>query len=181
AACLSVLTDEQYFMGCKDYLEQARAACSVPVLRKDFMIDPYQVYEARSIGADCILLIVAALGKGQMNELYSLARELGMDVLIEVHDGDELQRALDVGPHLVGINNRDLHTFDTSLQTTFDLLGDIPDHCLVVTESGIHTRTDVCTMRDHGVHAFLVGEALMREDDPGKALRALFMQGNTER
>lgn len=179
AACLSVLTDEQYFMGCKDYLEQARAACSLPVLRKDFMIDPYQVYEARAIGADCILLIVAALGDGQMSELYSLSHELGMDVLIEVHNGDELQRALDLSPHLVGINNRDLHTFETSLQTTLDLLGYIPDQCLVVTESGIHTSEDVCMLRDHDVHAFLVGEAFMREKHPGDALESLFMQWKT--
>ena len=174
AACLSVLTDRQFFQGSIDYLKQARAACELPVLRKDFMIDPYQVYEARAIGADCILLIAACLGNGQMNELEAVAHSLDMAVLVEVHDGAELQRALKLKTPLVGINNRNLRTFEVSLDTTLGLLKDVPADRLLVTESGIHTREDVRRMRDAGVNAFLVGEAFMRADEPGEALAALF-------
>jgi indole-3-glycerol phosphate synthase len=174
AACLSVLTDVDFFQGSAEYLKQARAACQLPVLRKDFMIDPYQVYEARAMGADCILLIVAALDDGRMSELAGLAGELGMDVLVEVHDGDELERALKLPLPMVGINNRNLRTFETTLQTTLDLLERIPDDRIVVTESGILAPEDVSLMRDHGVHSFLVGEAFMRADDPGARLRELF-------
>jgi len=174
AACLSVLTDVDFFQGSIEYLKQARAACELPVLRKDFMIDPYQVYEARAMGADCILLIAAALNDGRMSELAGLAGELGMDVLVEVHDGDELDRALKLPLPMVGINNRNLRTFETSLQTTLDLLERIPDDRIVVTESGILAPEDVALMRRHGVHSFLVGEAFMRADDPGARLRELF-------
>jgi len=174
AACLSVLTDVDFFQGTIEYLKQARAACELPVLRKDFMIDAYQVYEARAMGADCILLIAAALDDGQMSELAGLAGELGMDVLVEVHDGDELDRALQLPLPMVGINNRNLRTFETSLQTTLDLLERIPDDRIVVTESGILAPDDVALMRRHGVHSFLVGEAFMRADDPGARLRELF-------
>jgi indole-3-glycerol phosphate synthase len=174
AACLSVLTDIDFFQGADQYLRDARAACALPVLRKDFVLDPYQVYESRVLGADCILLIAAALGDQQMSELYGLARELGMDVLVEVHNGDELNRALALDLDMIGINNRDLHTFDTRLQTTLDLLSDIPADCLVVTESGIHTTEDVQHMRENGVNAFLVGEAFMRAADPGTRLAELF-------
>lgn len=174
AACLSVLTDVQYFQGSYDYLRQARAACSLPVLRKDFMIDPYQIIHARAIGADCILLIVAALGLSQLKEFESLAEELGMDVLVEVHDRAELEIALQMNTSLVGINNRNLRSFETSLQTTLDLLPLIPEGKRVVTESGILTAEDVKLMRDNGVDAFLVGEAFMRAPDPGVALQSLF-------
>ncbi len=174
AACLSVLTDADFFQGHEDYLKQARAACSLPVIRKDFIIDPYQVYEARAMGADCILLIVAALGDVMLLELSQLADQLGMDVLVEVHDAQELQRALSLPLKLIGINNRNLRTFDTSLQTTIDLLADIGDDRIVVTESGIHSVDDVKLMRDHNVNAFLVGEAFMRADDPGQQLKSLF-------
>ncbi len=174
ASCLSVLTDVDFFQGADDYLKQARAACDLPVIRKDFMIDSYQVYEARAMGADCILLIVAVLTDEQMHTLYTLARELGMDVLIEVHDAKELQRALPLEAELVGINNRNLRTFKTSLSTTIDLLTQIPDDRIVVTESGIHSHKDVKLMRDHQVNAFLVGEAFMRADDPGAELKTLF-------
>jgi len=174
AACLSVLTDSDFFQGHEDYLQQASAACQLPVLRKDFIIDPYQVYEARAIGADCILLIVAALDDARLLELSRLARDLGMDVLVEVHDGDELQRALPLPTSLVGINNRDLRSFETSLQVTLDLLDDIPGDRVVITESGIHQAADVQLMRDHSVHSFLVGEAFMRADDPGAELKRLF-------
>ena len=174
AACLSVLTDADFFQGHEDYLKQARAACSLPVIRKDFIIDPYQVYEARAMGADCILLIVAALGDVMLLELSQLADQLGMDVLIEVHDAQELQRALSLPLKLIGINNRNLRTFDTSLQTTIDLLADIGDDRIVVTESGIHSVDDVKLMRDSNVNAFLVGEAFMRADDPGQQLKSLF-------
>jgi len=174
ASCLSVLTDQDFFQGHEDYLMAARAACELPVIRKDFIVDPYQVVEARAIGADCILLIVAALEDEALAELHAQARSLGMDVLVEVHDRDELERALRLDLELVGINNRDLRTFDTSLDTTLELLELIPAGCLVVTESGIHTREDVALMRQHDVHAFLVGEAFMRKPDPGQGLRELF-------
>lgn len=174
ACCLSVLTDVDYFQGSNDYLRQARAACTLPVIRKDFIIDPYQVYEARAIGADCILLIAAALDDEVMAELYQLARQLDMDVLIEVHDQAELQRALRLDTRLVGINNRNLHTFEVSLDNTFELLDQIPAGCTVVTESGILSRDDVAAMRAHRVNAFLVGEAFMRADDPGQQLQTLF-------
>jgi indole-3-glycerol phosphate synthase len=173
ASCLSVLTDSEYFQGHEVFLTQARSACSLPVIRKDFIVDPYQVMEARAIGADCILLIVAALDDGQLTSLYAAARAQGMDVLVEVHDGDELERALQLDLELVGINNRNLRSFDTSLDTTIELLPRVPDGCLVVTESGIHTRADIKLMRDHDVHAFLIGEAFMRAADPGKALAEL--------
>jgi indole-3-glycerol phosphate synthase len=176
AACLSVLTDIDFFQGADSYLQEARAACALPVLRKDFTVDPFQVVEARAIGADAILLIVAALEDGQMHELAHTAKEFGLDVLVEVHDRAELDRTLDMELNLVGINNRDLHTFDTSLATTLDLLSYIPDDCLVVTESGIHTEEDVRLMRDGGVDTFLVGEAFMRAPEPGEKLRELFFR-----
>jgi len=174
AACLSVLTDIDFFQGSDEYLQQARAACELPVIRKDFIIDPYQVTEARVIGADCILLIVACLEDKQMHELCSLATELGMDVLVEVHDADEMHRALELDIPLLGINNRNLRTFETSLNTTIELLHQIPDDRIVVTESGIHSREDVEHMRKHDVNTFLVGEAFMREDVPGQKLQELF-------
>lgn len=177
AACLSVLTDKDFFQGSEEYLQQARAACSLPVIRKDFIVDPYQVTEARAIGADCILLIVACLQDTQMIELDAAARELGMDVLVEVHNREELDRALQLDNRLVGINNRNLHTFETTLQTTFDLLPHIPDDRMVVTESSIHTVADVQSMREQGVNSFLVGEAFMRAAQPGEKLRELFFQG----
>jgi indole-3-glycerol phosphate synthase len=176
AACLSVLTDIDFFQGADAYLQQARSATVLPVLRKDFVIDPYQIYEARALGADCILLIVAALKEhaGLMAQLESVAHDLGMAVLVEVHDAPELELALQLQTPLVGVNNRDLHTFSTSLQTTVDLLASMPDNRLVVTESGISTREDVAAMRARGVEAFLVGEAFMRKPDPGEALLSLF-------
>ena len=174
AACLSVLTDAQFFQGAPDYLKLARAACSLPVLRKDFLIDPYQVYEARSYGADAILLIVAALDHGLMAELEAIALELGMSVLVEVHDADELTAALRLKTALLGINNRNLRTFETSLQTTIDLLPRISPDKLVITESGILNVEDVKRMRDYNVNAFLVGEAFMRAPDPGFELHRLF-------
>ncbi|MDB5909796.1 MAG: indole-3-glycerol-phosphate synthase [Massilia sp.] len=174
AACLSVLTDVNFFQGSVAYLQQARAACEIPVLRKDFMVDMYQVYEARAMGADAILLIVAALDHGLMAELEACAMELGMDVLVEVHDVDELDAALMLRTPLVGINNRNLRTFETSLQTTIGLLPRIPGNRLVVTESGIMGPDDVKRMRDAKVHAFLVGEAFMRAPDPGVELARLF-------
>lgn len=174
AACLSILTDADFFQGHEDYLKQARAACDLPVIRKDFIIDPYQVYEARAMGADCILLIVAALGDTMLQELNQLAKQLGMDVLVEVHDAHELERAMRLPLNLIGINNRDLRTFEASLQTTIDLLANIDDGRIVVTESGIHTVDDVKLMRDNQVHAFLIGEACMRANEPGQALKALF-------
>ncbi|KAB7767116.1 MULTISPECIES: indole-3-glycerol phosphate synthase TrpC [Xanthomonas] len=174
AACLSVLTDEDFFQGHDRYLQQARDACTLPVLRKDFTIDPYQVYEARTLGADCILLIVAALDDLQLAELSSLALQLGMDVLVEVHDIDELERALQVPAPLIGINNRNLRTFEVSLQTTLSMQNAVPRDRLLVTESGILGPDDVALMRGAGVHAFLVGEAFMRAEEPGEALRQLF-------
>lgn len=174
AACLSVLTDEQYFQGSNDYLKQARAACTLPVLRKDFMVDPYQIFEARAIGADAILLIVAALSDSQLQEFESVAHELNMDVLVEVHGGDELERALKLKTPLLGINNRNLRTFEVSLQNTIELLPNIPKGKRIVTESGILQKGDVDLMRSHDIHAFLVGEAFMRAADPGKALADLF-------
>lgn len=174
AACLSVLTDMQYFQGAYDHLRQARAACALPVLRKDFMIDPYQIIHARAIGADCILLIVAALSLNQLLEFESLAHELGMDVLVEVHDKAELETALNMKSTMLGINNRNLRTFETNLQNTIDLLEYIPEDKLVITESGILNVEDVKTMRSHNVNAFLVGEAFMRQPDPGVALEQLF-------
>lgn len=174
AACLSVLTDEQYFKGCTEFLKEARSACTLPVIRKDFMVDPYQIYEARAMGADAILLIVSALSDQQLEEFESLAMQLQMDVLVEVHGADELQRALLLKSPLLGINNRDLKTFEVSLQNTIDLLDDIPKEKRIVTESGILAKKDVDFMREHQVHAFLVGEAFMRAENPGQALEALF-------
>ena len=174
ASCLSVLTDHDFFQGHEDYLKVARASCSLPVLRKDFMVDPYQIYESRMIGADCILLIVSALTDSQLNEFSALAQELGMDVLVEVHGVDELERALPVKGALLGINNRNLHTFEVSLNNTFDLLPAIAEDRLVITESGIHTTEDVHAMFSKGINAFLVGEAFMRQDNPGEGLQKLF-------
>jgi len=174
AACISVLTDRDFFQGHDDYLLAARDACSLPVLRKEFIIDSYQVFEARVLGADCILLIVAALDDDALTKLYVLSGELGMDTLVEVHDQSELERAMRLDLDMIGINNRNLHTFETQLSTTLDLLDQIPGDCLVVTESGIHSSEDVKLMRDHGVNSFLVGEAFMRAHEPGSELRALF-------
>jgi len=174
ATCLSILTDQQYFQGHNDYLKVARKVSGLPVIRKDFIIDPYQVYQARAIGADCILLIVAALDQNNLIELAELANELNMDVLVEVHDANELQRALELPCPLVGINNRNLRTFEVSLQTTIDLLSEIPADKIVVTESAIHCKEDVQLMRSHNVNAFLVGEAFMRVPEPGEMLQQLF-------
>ena len=174
AACLSVLTDATYFQGSVDYLKQARAACNLPVIRKDFIVDAYQVYEARAMGADCILLIVGALELHQMQALEALAHELGMAVLVESHDGKELAAALTLKTSLIGINNRDLRTFNVSLLTTTELLKIVPPGKRVITESGILSRADVLHMRDHDVHSYLVGEAFMRAPDPGAALAELF-------
>ena len=174
AACLSVLTDVDFFHGDDAYLQQAREACVLPVLRKDFVVDPYQVLEARALGADCILLIVAALDDPRMAELALLAGDLGMDVLVEVHDIDELERALQIPARLLGINNRNLHTFEVSLDTTLAMRNAVPRDRILVTESGIASTLDVRRMRQAGVDAFLVGEAFMREDDPGSALHRLF-------
>ena len=174
ASCLSVLTDVDYFQGADSYLREARAACELPVLRKDFTVDPYQVIEARAIGADAVLLIVAALADDQMRELSAVAAQVGVDVLVEVHDRAELERALELETPLIGINNRDLHTFETRLETTLELLPYIPGDRLVVTESGIHTAEDVALMRNHQVYGFLVGEAFMRAPEPGEKLREMF-------
>ncbi len=174
AACLSVLTDAQFFQGSADFLKQARASCDLPVLRKDFMVDPYQVYEARVMGADCILLIAACLDDAQMKEMEAVARSLDMAVLVEVHDAEELNRALKLKTPLVGINNRNLRTFEVSLDTTLGMMKDVPADRILVTESGILSIADVQKMREAHVHAFLVGEAFMRAADPGKALADLF-------
>ncbi|MBU0587947.1 MAG: indole-3-glycerol phosphate synthase TrpC [Gammaproteobacteria bacterium] len=174
AACLSVLTDKQFFQGSVDYLKQARASCQLPVLRKDFMVDPYQIYEARAMGADCILLIAACLDDAQMVELEAIARSLDMAVLVEVHDRAELMRALRLKTPLIGVNNRNLRTFEVTLDTTLSLLKEVPSDRLLVTESGVQTRDDVLRLGAAGVHAFLVGEAFMRAADPGEALFALF-------
>ncbi|PCJ31023.1 MAG: indole-3-glycerol-phosphate synthase [Gammaproteobacteria bacterium] len=175
AACLSVLTDHDFFQGHEFYLQEARAACSLPVIRKDFIVDPYQVFEARAISADAILLIVSALNDKQLLELSDLAMQLDMDVLVEVHNLEELERALILNLPLIGINNRNLSTFETSLDTTLDLLGRIPENHTVITESGIHTPKDVALMREHYVNGFLVGEAFMRADNPGEKLSELFL------
>lgn len=175
AACLSVLTDERFFQGRAEYLALARAASGLPALRKDFIVDPYQVYEARALGADCILLIVAGLEQPRMQDLEALALELGMAVLVEVHDRDELERALRLSTPLLGINNRNLRSFETSLSTTLSLLPQVPAGRLAVTESGIRSREDVIALRAAGVHAFLVGEAFMRAKNPGKALEEIFL------
>lgn len=174
AACLSVLTDRDYFQGHEDYLQAARKACGLPVIRKDFLVDPYQIYEARSINADCVLLIVSALSKMQLQDLEGIAHELGMDVLVEVHDGEELETALTMNTPLVGINNRNLHTFDLTLETTYGLLPYVPADRLLVTESGILGRDDVDAMRARNVNAFLVGETFMRAEEPGDELAKLF-------
>lgn len=174
AACLSVLTDKQFFQGGADFLKQARASCDLPVLRKDFMIDIYQIYEARAMGADAILLIAACLDDQQMADMEAVARGLDMAVLVEVHDSAELTRALKLKTRLLGINNRNLKTFEVSLQTTLDMLPNVPSDRLLITESGILSRQDVMRMRDAQVHAFLVGEAFMRASDPGEALAELF-------
>nr|WP_242700005.1 indole-3-glycerol phosphate synthase TrpC [Delftia sp. SD083] len=174
AACLSVLTDKQFFQGSVDYLKQARASCHLPVLRKDFMVDPYQIYESRAMGADCVLLIAACLDDAQMAEMEQIAHSLDMAVLVEVHDGAELDRALRLKTPLVGINNRNLRSFEVSIQTTLDLQKNVPADRLLVTESGIGSREDVKAMRDAGIHSFLVGEAFMRAKEPGEALAKLF-------
>ena len=174
ASCLSVLTDVDFVHGCDNYLVEARAACKLPVLRKDFTVDPYQVFEARALGADCILLIVAALEDGALRELCSLGNQVGLDVLVEVHDGEELERALKLPTKLIGINNRNLRDFHTSLDTTLDLIPAVPKDRLLITESGIRNEDDVLTMRAEGVHAFLVGETFMRAEDPGAELERLF-------
>ncbi|VAW66506.1 Indole-3-glycerol phosphate synthase [hydrothermal vent metagenome] len=178
AACLSILTDADFFQGCAEYLMQAREVTRLPVIRKDFIIDPYQVYEARAMNADCILLIVSAMddknGDAMMNELLSLAHQLQMDVLMEVHDREEMQRAIDSGARLIGINNRNLRTFEVSLQTTLDMLDMLPDERILVTESGVHIAEDVKLMRNHQVNVFLVGEAFMRAEQPGEKLAELF-------
>ena len=176
ATCLSVLTDIDFFQGADAYLPEARSACALPVIRKDFTIDPYQIWEARALGADAILLIASCLEFAQLQELYGVAEEAGLDALIEVHDRSELEEALQLEPKLIGINNRDLHTFETDLATTLNLLADIPEHIQVVTESGIHTTGDVMRMRSAGVSTFLVGEAFMRVADPGSELRRLFSE-----
>ena len=174
AACLSVLTDKDFFQGSSDYLRQARASCTLPVLRKDFMVDAYQIYESRAMGADAVLLIAACLSDGQMAEFEQIARGLDMAVLVEVHDAEELQRALKLKTPLIGINNRNLKTFEVSLDATISMLADVPKDRLLITESGITTPADVVRMREAGVNAFLVGEAFMRANEPGEALAKLF-------
>ncbi len=179
AACLSVLTDVQFFQGSAEFLGQARGACNLPVLRKDFMVDEYQIVESRAMGADCVLLIAACLDDTCMSDLEAAAMELGMDVLVEVHDGHELDRALRLRTPLLGINNRNLHTFEVSLDTTLSLLSQVPSDRLLITESGILTAADIRRMRSAGIHAFLVGEAFMRAADPGAALAELFFERAT--
>jgi indole-3-glycerol phosphate synthase len=174
ATCLSILTDRKYFQGSNDYLLAGRSASTLPVIRKDFMIDPYQIAESRALGADCILLIVAALQQSRLEELAAYANELKLDILVEVHNAEELERALRIDANLIGINNRNLHTFDTSLQTTLDLVPLVPDDKVIITESGINTRDDIKTMIDQGVFGFLVGETFMRAPDPGQKLQELF-------
>ena len=174
AACLSVLTDQSYFQGSTDFLKQARASCDLPVLRKDFMVDLYQIYESRAMGADCVLLIAACLNDAQMADFEAVAQDLGMAVLVEVHDRAECERALKLKTPLLGVNNRNLRTFEVSLDTTVSLMADLPPQKLLITESGIATREDVLRLRQAGVHAFLVGEAFMRAPEPGEALAALF-------
>tara|TARA_B110000967_G_scaffold172576_1_gene183683 strand:+ start:69 stop:869 length:801 start_codon:yes stop_codon:yes gene_type:complete len=174
ACCLSVLTDVDFFQGADEYLKMARSASTLPVIRKDFIIDEYQIYEARAMDADCILLIVSALSEEQLNQLHDVARSLGMDVLIEVHDEAELDIALKLDNPMVGINNRNLHSFEVSLENTYQLLSKIPDNKIVITESGIHGPADVAAMRQHHVNAFLVGEAFMRSEDPGERLAEMF-------
>ncbi len=174
ASCLSVLTDKAFFQGSEANLQMVRERCPLPVIRKDFMIDPYQIHESRALGADCVLLIVAALGDAMLKELHDTATGLGMDVLVEVHDAEELERALQLGGNMIGINNRNLRTFDVSLQTTLDLKNSIPTDKLIVTESGIHNPADVKLMQDNGIYAFLVGEAFMRAERPGLKMRELF-------
>ena len=174
AACLSILTDQDFFQGDNQHIIQAKDACQLPVLRKDFMIDPYQVYESKVIGADCILLIVSALSDSQLQEMTEIAKELDIDILVEVHNREELERGLVLRTPLIGINNRDLHTFDTDLNTTINLLADVFPDRTVITESGIHSKEHVSLMRKHGVNAFLVGEALIAADDPGEKLNELF-------
>jgi len=174
ACCLSVLTDQDFFQGHEDYLIAARSACSLPIIRKDFIVDPYQVVEARAMAADCILLIASALEQTQLKNLADLAQQWNLDVLIEVHNREELMRALELDLKLIGINNRNLHNFETSLETTYQLLKDIPEDRIVVTESGIHQQEDVKAMQAHGVNSFLVGEAFMRAKDPGEKLKSLF-------
>ncbi len=174
ATCLSVLTDQEFFQGANAYLQMVRERCPLPVIRKDFMIDPYQIYESRALGADCILLIVAALADGQMQELAETATDLGMDVLVESHDAQELERALKLETKLIGINNRNLRTFEVSLQTTLSLKAMIPEDRIIVTESGIHHPDDVKLMLDNDIYAFLVGESFMRADSPGEKMRELF-------
>jgi indole-3-glycerol phosphate synthase len=176
AACLSVLTDIDFFQGADSYLKSARSACQLPAIRKDFTLDPYQIWESRALGADALLLIVACLDDTQLADLYAEAREAHLDVLVEVHDRTELERALTLDLNLIGINNRDLHTFDTSLQTTLDLLSDVPVGVTVVTESGLHTAADMKLMLDHGVSTFLIGESFMRQPSPGDALSTMITE-----
>ena len=176
ATCLSVLTDIDFFQGADDYLKSARAVCQLPAIRKDFTLDPYQIWESRALGADALLLIVACLDDAQLADLYAEAREAQLDVLVEVHDRVELERALTLDLELIGVNNRDLHTFDTTLQTTLDLLPDIPADVTVVTESGLHTAADMKLMLDHGVSTFLIGESFMRQPSPGDALSAMMSE-----
>lgn len=177
ATCLSVLTDEKYFRGCNEYLLQARAACGLPVIRKDFMIDSYQIAESKALGADCILLIVAALQPAQLNELADYAKEIDIDILVEVHNQRELEQALQLSTDLIGVNNRNLHSFETSLQTTLDLAAQVPENKVLITESGIHTAGDVKTMTDAGIYGFLVGESFMRAPSPGAKLKELMFGG----
>lgn len=174
ATCLSILTDRNYFQGADEFLSAGRAACSLPVIRKDFMIDPYQIAQSKALGADCILLIVAALQHSQFIELAAYANEIDIDILVEIHNSEELERALQVEADLIGINNRNLHTFETSLQTSIDLAAQIPEDKLVITESGIHTVDDVQLMIENGIYGFLVGESFMRADEPGAKLQELF-------